>query len=699
MGKVILAFRGSSTPAWLSQIASSNRLASGLLLAIVILWPGISEAEVTWYFNWYCAGCSKIGARTTGTEGPFSSQSGCESARSRMRSSMSAVGGGVDAMPCYSRGIEPSPPSSSPHDSGSRDSRSYSPPTYDFAREEAERRRRQEEQERQEREEAEKKRQQQEQFIRERDKAAASLKGGGTRTFGIKGTPEGDLQIKSATPSKERREISTAWKQIYCAASISLSAIDAARKDPPDIEEVRYLGEEAVKALSGDRMGVACPDKIPAPPESYEKEKLDNSALLKFYSSLMQAAATQAQQIVDLNRQISDLKSQLQERSTRFEQMQRPVSVAVVDLGNAKSNVVDISVVRGNTLFRARSDKPGIDRIVVPLPPIPADPESSSWLRLAARLQYFPGMEGLRDRYVKGYTTLQELRNNLAADALRAQSSVAGKPIPLAQARLDAWLEEEVDKARDRIVREEEQAIARLRGQSFDKMVKEFERYQKQQTARDQHVQEATKATAKNIEEILTQEESAIQAVRGESGKQMLKEMMRLKEQGLYKEGDNLVEKERTDARYRQAVNQAADSILKEEEAKITALRRQTQASVGKELEHLNEQGFDLLAAGIEDNTTLDAARDRIFREEEKAIQAVRARSLEKLTKEVENLQKQKAQKIKEEQAALSETEKQLASRQTEKQQAAAKLGQYRSFAQKAANDPVQAQILTKQIK
>ncbi|MBI5026497.1 MAG: hypothetical protein HZC12_07185 [Nitrospirae bacterium] len=676
-----------------------HRIAFGLLWATALLLPLNSSAEVTWYFNWYCAGCSKIGARTTGTEGPFSSQSACESARSRMKSSMSRSGGGVDVMSCSSRGYESTRPDTS-RPSGSRGSDSnqypdYTPPAYDDG---AERKQKQEELERRRKEEEEKARQQQEEFIRERDKAAGSLKGSGSGTFGIKGTPEGDLQIKSAAPSKEIRDISTAWRQLHCAATISLSAIDAARKDPPDLEEVRYLGEEVIKALNGDRMGVACPEKIPDPPKPYGRERLENSTLLKFYSTLMQAAVKQAQQIIDINKQITELKSKLEETKTQPRQMYQPVSASVVDLRNAKGDVVDLSVVSGDLPFKTKSEKPGIDRIVVPLPPIPADPDRPLWLQLAPRFRYFMEMEDLRDRYVKGYTIIQELRSNLALEALRAQYGIAQKPAPTSQERLDAWFEQEVNKARDRVLKEEEKAIQSLRGQSFDKMLKEVKRFQKQKKARDLQGQESAKAAVKKIEQILKQEASAIQEVRGRSVQKMTEEVMRMKEQGLYKDGDNLLEKGMTDARFRQALNQSRDRILKEEEEAIRTANRQTMEGMKKEIERLNEQGYVFLKDDI-DNKKIDAARDRILKEEEKAIQTARGRSFEKLTKEIQNLQKQRERKLKEEQAQLSETQRQIDVRQTKKQQASAKLNEYRGLAQKASNVPTQAQSLMKEIK
>lgn len=621
-----------------------------------------------------------------------------------MRSSMSGSGGGVDTMSCHSSGYDDSGSSSSPsrpsapRDSGSSPYPSYTPPAYDYEREEAERRQKQEELERQRKEEEEKARQRQEEFIRNRDKAVESLKGSGSGAFGIKGSPSGDLQIKALAPDREKRNISTAWKQLYCASTIAVGAIDAASKDPPDIEEVRYLGEEVVKALNGDRMGVACPEKIPDPPEPYGRERLENGASLKFYSSLMQSTAKQARQIIELNRQIIDLKSQLKEKTAAFKQMHQPIEASVVDLRDAKSDVVDLTVVSGDMPFKVKGDKAGTDRIFVTLPQIPVNPERPVWLQLAPRFRYFMDMEDLRDHDIKEYTIIEDLRRNLVLKALHAQSGIVQLPLS-AQQRLDAWFEQEVNKARDRIIKEEDQAIQSLQEQSFDKMLREVERYQKKKKARDLKSQEAAKEVSKNIQELLQQEESTIQEARGRSLQDMMKEIQKMKEQGLFKDGDNLLEKSMTDAKFRKALNRSRDNILKKEEETIKTLKRHTQEGMIKEVENLAEQGFDDLVADYIENEKLNAARDIILKQEERAIQAARGRSVEKLTKEIHNLRQQKEQKIKQDQAALSEAERQIDLRQIEKQQATAKLSQYRGFAQKVAADPAQAESMLKEIK
>jgi hypothetical protein len=683
---------------------SCYKLAICILWTIATIWPVTAVAEKTWYFNWYCPGCSKIGGRTTGTEGPFPSESACESARSRMRSSMSSMGGGVTTASCYSTGWDTETPSSRTRPS-TPGQPYYTPPSDDY---ESERRQQEEfesqqreeaERERKRKEEAERERQRQEEFIRERDKAVESLKGSGSGAFGIKGSPTGDLQIKALAPDRERRDVSTAWRQLYCASTIALSAISAARKDPPDIEEVRYLGEEVVKALNGDRMGVACPEKVPNPPEPYGKKKLENSTLLQFYSTLLQATSKQAQRVAEINKQIRELKLQFEEKTVLIRQLDQPISASVVDLRNAKGDVVDLSVVSGGQPFRTKSDKPGIDQIVVPLPPITIGSDRSLWLQLAPRFRYFMEMEDLRDRYVKGYTIIEEVRRNLALQALRAQAGIGQKPMPFAQQRVDLWFEQEVNRARDRILKEEEQAIQAARRRSLETMINEVSRVQKEKAVRDRQTDEALLEFTKAQKRILKEEEAAIQEAQRRSLTGMIEAIRRMKEQGLYKENDDLLQKGQTDPRFRQALGQAHDRILKQEEEAVQTAHRQMLKSIQKELGRVLEQGHDNLVADYLDNETLKTARERILGQEEQAIQRARGRSIEKLTGKIGLLQQQRGQKLKQEQAALSETEKLISQSQAGKQQATSKLEQYRSFAQKVANDPTQAPELTVQIK
>lgn len=74
-----------------------NKIAAILILSLFS--PAGAWAGCNCYFNWYCSGCSNIGARTTGREGPFGSPEACDSAAGAFKSDMDSMGGGLDFSP------------------------------------------------------------------------------------------------------------------------------------------------------------------------------------------------------------------------------------------------------------------------------------------------------------------------------------------------------------------------------------------------------------------------------------------------------------------------------------------------------------------------------------------------------------------------------------------------------------------------
>jgi hypothetical protein len=78
----------------------------------------VAAAAVTYYFDWYCPGCSRIGAGGgNGREGPFGSPAACESARASMGASLNTRGCGPDCfnpLLCYSEGVPETPRSPGP---------------------------------------------------------------------------------------------------------------------------------------------------------------------------------------------------------------------------------------------------------------------------------------------------------------------------------------------------------------------------------------------------------------------------------------------------------------------------------------------------------------------------------------------------------------------------------------------------------
>jgi hypothetical protein len=130
---------------------------------------------------------------------------------------------------------------------------------------------------------AEEKLQKDAKFIRDRDAAATTLKGGiGTSVApnigGLKGSSRVDIGLKGSTVETGLKELrgsdrvvrdlrgpQAAWKQLHCAAALSGYAFAAIKKTTPDYQESSFLLEQAQKALEGQPLGVECPVTPPFP--------------------------------------------------------------------------------------------------------------------------------------------------------------------------------------------------------------------------------------------------------------------------------------------------------------------------------------------------------------------------------------------------------------------------------------------------
>ncbi len=152
------------------------------------------------------------------------------------------------------------------------------------------------------------------QFLKQNREVVNSLKGleGGTlnikggkirKTLGIK--TSADVTLK--TGGKRTGSVASAWKQLYCGADISGFAI---RKANPrdgrsiDIEEIRYLTDQANKAFSGEELEVKC-SKVPARTAAYSQVKIgQNSPLVRFYRRLLAANMQEASEAWDVSEKV-----------------------------------------------------------------------------------------------------------------------------------------------------------------------------------------------------------------------------------------------------------------------------------------------------------------------------------------------------------------------------------------------------------
>ena len=168
-----------------------------------------------------------------------------------------------------------------------------------------------------------------EKFLKEKNDALNSLKGVHSGTLQIKGSSinktlnsEGTPDVSLKTSRRDSRRITTAWKQLHCGASISGYAMEKANPkngEAIDIDEVRYLTDQADKAFSGAKLGVECP-QTPAPPEPYGKVSIgSDSDLVKFYRKLLIKTEQEASRVWQAEREIwqAKVKKQAAAKSLR----------------------------------------------------------------------------------------------------------------------------------------------------------------------------------------------------------------------------------------------------------------------------------------------------------------------------------------------------------------------------------------------
>ena len=269
-----------------------------LLLFINIIFVFPASVHAAWYFNWSCG--SPIGS-PGGTQGPYADKSACESDLGRARSACESAGGSFSGWCRGSDDYSPAP--------GYREHPGPDWGEIQRRQREAERRRMEEERLRREAEEEARRREEEakKNFERSKQEALELMKGTGSDTltiksgaefFGIKGTPEKGLTIKSGMPEEAVNKAAMAWA---CATWIADFVFPAARKG--DISEVRFLEEQTKKALSGETPGVDCP-KISPPPDVHGIAIGPDSSGFKFYNALLKAVSIQSEQLIQATQTI-----------------------------------------------------------------------------------------------------------------------------------------------------------------------------------------------------------------------------------------------------------------------------------------------------------------------------------------------------------------------------------------------------------
>lgn len=243
--------------------------------------------------------------------------------------------------------------------SGGTTGGSQTTPTHDYeaerrAQEEAQRKREEDERIEAERLKAERDRK----FKEKRDAAAKGLKGaapssGNSNTFGLKGASPSASELRAADPRVDRDLTGqrAAWKQIHCAASILTPALTALKPPdgaPIDFNEYRYLANEALNALNGQRLGVQC---APAP----EMPRVSGRA-----PDMERVIASQRRLIERANIAATQLEEAIRARQPRSADDERIAQVYAQQQANAATHENRIAPIREKQrqINREREKKP-----------------------------------------------------------------------------------------------------------------------------------------------------------------------------------------------------------------------------------------------------------------------------------------------------------------------------------------------------
>lgn len=692
---------------------SSRRCLVACLIAMSVAFPTNSWAAVTWYFNWYCAGCSKIGARTTGTEGPFTSESSCESARSSMRSRYGS--GDVNAMPCSSQGLPDTPRSSgssSDRDTGSTGRYEYQAPAYDYEAERRERER--QEAERQRSEEARRKAEEerQKQFIRERDTAVSNLKGGSSAPFGIKGNPDGDLQLKDPSSGQVARSIPTAWKQLHCASSLSINAIEAARRGTPDMEEVRFLGQEVVKALNGEKIGVECPP-VPEPPAPFGSSRLEKSAMLKFYADMLREVEGQAMQIADLKKRVEAANARLSEAKAELQQLKSnlvPARVEIVDLPDY-SELITSSQATGKAGADGLPDYSEL--FVLPVTQAPGKAGSANQkliIGVPAMPQLPPGLLSVSGQlqrqtplnldavhaYLATLSDQSIQRLNLARKALEDYwAKVNPDTKNRAQGLNDFWFAESLRRTREELYRKESIAYKNIWDSTVAKINEHRRRGRTLEKALETR-EEGERQLDGITERLMTEEETARRLAFERAQASMVEEYKAMQRNGLLRPGENLVERERREPEFRKAVAAAAKKADLIIDTEWRAASTRTESALAAETKRLQQQGLlpDLREIVSQEDKN-DASARRLMAEHDAQIRAAHQRTIRELNSEFTRLKSMQPQMLKRAEVAIRETDKLIRDYQAKEAQADLALQGYQRAVQATLAKPEPASFAT----
>lgn len=169
------------------------------------------------------------------------------------------------------------------------------------------------------------------------------LKGVDSSAFGLKGvSPDEaagnpDFGIKTRSPDADNRDVSTAWKQLHCSAELANYAVEDVHKiatgeaDARELDEVKYMANEAMEALHGNPIGVQCSS---APPVHFATNP-DPQRMGPAYEKILTRTVHDGETLVASRQKAEVLKKQLADLQTQAASEYQPPRKSAPDTTTA----------------------------------------------------------------------------------------------------------------------------------------------------------------------------------------------------------------------------------------------------------------------------------------------------------------------------------------------------------------------------
>jgi hypothetical protein len=141
-------------------------------------------------------------------------------------------------------------------------------------------------------------------FADDRDETVPTLMEVKPVPLGMEGE-RSDRGTEDLGPEYDVRDVSAAWKQLHCGVWLSLKA--AANALRGDFDVALYLNEQATQAITGGPLGVHCPDPLPQPEGSVQKDTGPPAPQTQLYKILLNSTIEETGRLINAQQSILEL--------------------------------------------------------------------------------------------------------------------------------------------------------------------------------------------------------------------------------------------------------------------------------------------------------------------------------------------------------------------------------------------------------